>query len=172
MRVEIYFDFLCEYCEMGHQQWQELFPKFPKIEPIWCPCEAHPLESEPYYGRHSHFAIEGMFFIQENGGQLLNYVNQIFSAVWEKRENIEDIALLSHYAESCGVEKAEFQTALELGKYRQKRQEANRYAWQELRLQAVPSYFSESGIYLKSPLGVGISKKQLNEFFEKICLKS
>ena len=171
MKVEIYFDFLCEYCEMGHQQWQELFPKFPQIQPIWCPCEAHPLELEPYYGRHSHFAIEGLFFIQENRGELSNYVNQIFSAVWEKGENIEDIGLLSHYAESCGVDKTEFQTALKLGKYRKKRQQANLYAWQQLHFQAVPSYFSENGICLRSPLGVGISKKQLDEFFEKICLK-
>ncbi|WP_195986097.1 DsbA family protein [Clostridium sp. D33t1_170424_F3] len=168
MKLEIYFDYLCEFCEIGWRYWRELLPAYPQITPVWRPCEAHPRASEPRYGRHSDLAIQGLLFLQGQGGDAAKYNDLIFSAAWRKGENIEDLALLSRYGARCGAEEAAFCEAVRSGRYQAALEEANRRAWDILGLPAVPSYLAENGRRVDASLGIGVSKTQLKQFLEAL----
>jgi len=66
MKIELFFDYICPYCYKGHANLLDLMPKFPELEMIWRPCEAHP--KPEIFAVHSDLAIQGMFFIQEKKG--------------------------------------------------------------------------------------------------------
>ena len=168
MKLEIYFDYLCEYCEMGWRHWRELLPAYPRIIPVWRPCEAHPRASEPRYGRHSDLAIQGMLLLQEQGGDVAAYNDLIFQAAWHSGKNIEDPALLAQYSAKCGVSESVFCGAVSSGRYQAALEGANHHAWGTLAFPAVPSYLAENGRRLDARLGTGVSKAQLNQFLEEL----
>lgn len=168
MKLEIYFDYLCEYCEMGWRHWHELLPAYPRIIPVWRPCEAHPRASEPRYGRHSDLAIQGMLLLQEQGGDIAAYNDLIFQAAWHSGKNIEDPALLAQYSAKCGVSESVFCEAVPSGRYQAALEGANHHAWGTLGFPAVPSYLAENGRRLDARLGTGVSKAQLNQFLEEL----
>lgn len=168
MKLEIYFDYLCEYCEMGWRLWRELLPDYPLITPVWRPCEAHPRASEPHYGRHSDLAIQGMLFLQGQGGNIATYNDLIFQAAWHSGENIENPALLARCGAMCGAAEAAFYEAVCSGRYQAALEEANRHAWGTLGFPAVPSYLAENGRRLDARLGVGVPREQLKQVLEEL----
>lgn len=166
MKLEIYFDYLCEFCELGHRYWKELLPKYPQISPVWCPCEAHPRELEPRYGMYSDLAIQGMFFVQECGGDVEAYNDLLFDAAWRQGKHLEDIGRLAAHAGQCGVNAASFSQALYAQTYKPALQQANRRAWETLGFSAVPSYVLENGRRLDAVLGTGVSRERLEAFLQ------
>ncbi len=163
MKLEIYFDYLCKFCEKGHKDWAALLPLCPWIEPVWRPCEAHPRVSEPGYGMHSDYAIRGMLFLQDHVGNATAYNDLVFGAV-ERRENIEDIDLLAACAGQAGCDPASFAEALRRGDYEEELQRANAQAWDVLQMDAVPTCVLEDGRRLDAVLGVGIPRDKLDQF--------
>ena len=160
MKLEIFFDYLCEFCWMGYQNWVTLFPEFPEIEPVWRPCEAHPRTEEPW-GIHSDLAIQGLLYLQEHGGNVPVYHDSVFHGVYQHGKDIEDTAFLCRCGEKAGVNPKELKAVLSSGSYRQKQLECNRYAYGTCSVFAVPTYRLENGTRLDSILGVGVSRVQL-----------
>ena len=134
MKLEIFFDYLCPFCEMGHSYWCELLPRHPEIEPVWRPCEAHPRAEEPG-GRHSDLAIQGALFVRESGADERAYHDAVFSACYDQGADIEDTQVLAACAVSAGAEKAAFLQALESGAYAAAQRECDRYAYGEKQVQ-------------------------------------
>lgn len=167
MKLEIYFDYLCEFCLMGHRHWSELLPLYPWIEPVWKPCEAHPRNLEPY-GPHSDLAIQGMLYLQEKGLDCACYNKLLFHGFWTLGQNLENITLLSQYGRQAGADPHQFSEAIRSGHYASAQQNNNHYAWEVMGFQAVPSYVLEDGRHLESVLGVGVSKSQLKEFLDRV----
>lgn len=167
MKLEIFFDYLCEFCEEGHRYWRELLPRYPGIEPVYRPCEAHPRLEEPW-GRHSDLAIQGMLFLQERGGDLAAYHDALFRGVYIQGKNIERLDFLAECAQSAGADATPFLEALRSGVYERQQREANRYAYGESGVKAVPTYILEDGRRLDAVLGVGVSKARLEQFFQSV----
>ena len=163
----IYFDYLCEFCELGRRAWEELLPLHPGIEPEWRPCEAHPRTEEPGYGRHSDLAIQGMFFVREQGGDVRLYNSLLFDDIYRRGENPEDMSLLARCARQAGTDPAAFRKAVASGRYEDALREANREAWGTLGLRAVPTFILEDGRRLDAVLGVGVSRTRLAAFLEE-----
>ncbi len=166
LKLEIYFDYLCEFCEKGHRYWTELLPKFPQIVPVWRPCEAHPRAYEPHFPRHSDLAIQGLFFVCEQGGNAALYNELVFAAAWQQRKNMEDMALLAECAARAGVDAHAFVQAIGSGEYTAALEQANAHAWEKLGLQAVPSFILEDGRRLDALLGQGVTKERLEQFLQ------
>lgn len=161
MKLEVFFDYLCEFCEIGHHQFlMELLPRYPHIEPVWRPCEAHPRLTEPE-GRHSDLAIQGMFFVQEQGGDVCVYHDCIYNAVYRRGQNIEDLSVLAQCAFAAGVDTNSFREALENRVYAKRQLDANAYAYETVEVKAVPTFVLGNGSRLDSFLGIGVRKEQL-----------
>lgn len=169
MKLQIYFDYLCPYCEAGWRRWRALLPGFPQIIPQWHPCEAHPRKYESLYGRHSDFATKGMLYIQEIGGDTTRYNDLVFTAAWEKKSDIEDLAVLAECAAECGVETAAFLAAVQSTQYDEALEATNRHAWVTRKLSAVPSFETETGALLVAQPGIGVSEEALRAFLENCC---
>lgn len=165
MKLEIFFDYLCPFCEMGHSYWCELLPRHPEIEPVWRPCEAHPRAEEPG-GRHSDLAIQGALFVRESGADERAYHDAVFSACYDQGADIEDTQVLAACAVSAGAEKAAFLQALESGAYAAAQRECDRYAYGEKQVQAVPTYIFADGRRADAKLGVGVPRDQLAAFLQ------
>lgn len=161
-RLEVFFDYACPYCLRGHEYLKRLCPCHPEIAVVWHPCEAHPRPDR--YGPHSHLCIQGLFFMWEHGADLWAYHDRMFRAALTDRADIEDIDVLARYARGLADTRA-FREALRTGTYRRAQREANVFAWEENRLNAVPSYRMD-GRRLDSVEDVGVTEKQLALFLK------
>ncbi len=141
-QIEVFFDYICPYCNRGIRQFLEILPKYPETQVIWRPCESHP-RPEEYGPFHSDIAIQAMFALEDAGGDLISFHLKVFDAWFTKGERLDDRELLAGLAAQCGGNEQEIYKALTENRYAQKVQEANRYAWEERGLSAVPSYIAK-----------------------------
>ncbi|MBB5336327.1 DsbA family protein [Pectinatus brassicae] len=162
-KLEVFFDYTCPYCYRGHKNLIELLADN-SMEIIWRPCEAHPWPEE--HGTHSDLAIAGMYFIEENDGNLVKYHQLVFAANFAEQKNIADINVLSAIAEQCDVDKNAFKKALQAGKYKELVIAGNKYAWQEKAFSAVPSY-ARGCHTIGSDNGIMVTRQELAEFMVK-----
>ena len=168
MKLEIYYDFLCEFCDMGHRVWTEVLPDFPNISPVYRPCEAHPREVEPGYGMHSDIAAQGLYCVLDSGNDAHAYNAAVFEAAWRHGQSLEDIGVLARCASKAGADEAAFTEALRSGAYAQRVQSANNHAWGTLALPAVPSFVLEDGRVLEALPLVGVTRERLVRFLQSV----
>ncbi len=166
MQLEVFFDYACPYCYRGHKNLLELLPDYPKLQVLWQPCEAHPRPEE--YSVHSDLAIQGMYFIRDNGGDLMKYHLLVFGGMFDRGENISDPERLSAYAAQCSVDPKAFREALWDGRYLAELERANELAWEELAFGAVPSYRC-NGQVIGSRDGIMVSKGTLDAFLRSLA---
>lgn len=96
MKLELFFDYICPYCYRGHRMFLELLPLYPGLEVIWRPCESHPRPENTY--RHSDMAIQGMYYLEECGGDLSSYHRLVYEAHFEKGLDISNCSVLAGLA--------------------------------------------------------------------------
>ena len=161
MILEIFFDYACPYCLRGHEYLVELI-RGSQIEPVWCPCEAHPRPEN--YGPHSDLCIQGMFFALEQGADIWAYHEIMYRAALKDNIDIENIYALAACVEGL-LDPDMFCTAISSGKYRKALVHANDYAYEKSGVWTVPAY-RMNGRKLDSVEGVGVTKAQLLRFLK------
>jgi len=147
----------------------ELLPKYPDVKILWKPIEAHPRHEEPDHRPYVDLIVQGCLFIQETGGDEYAFTQRVYKAHFEENLNVEDISVLVKCAAESGVaDTAAFKTALADAKYEKAMLDANDYAYEQKGVWAVPAFVC-GDIRLDAVGGVGITKEQLDTFFEKCC---
>ena len=162
-KMEVFYDYACPYCQKGHEYLIELLQRHPDIEVDWHPCESHPRPER--FGLHSDLCIQGFFFAQQIGADVLDYHNRMYDAALKKRVNIESHDELARIVQGL-LEPSDFLKALKSGKYEKKVAEANDYAYEHSGVWAVPAY-RMNGRKLDSIEDVGITKEQLADFMSE-----
>ncbi len=157
-KLEVFFDYTCPYCRRGHEDLTALLPKYPDIEVIWRPCEAHPRPEE--YGRHSDLCVQSLLFALEQGADIWAFHRRMYEAAFSV--NIEDPEEL---ARSLGGDTAALTEALRSGRYAQKCLDANDYAYEQSGVWVLPAYRMD-GKSLDSEAGIGVGREQLDEFLK------
>jgi len=164
-QLEVYFDYLCPYCYKGHANLKDLLKEFSDISVIWRPCEAHP---RPEVCKvYTDVANMGMFFVRDQGGDVLRYIEAVYEAGLGKGKRIDDPNVLAPIAEECGVDPVAFCAALKDGRYQKEALDANRLAWEEKGWEAVPSYSSGTK-KIGSKGGVLVPKEELRSFLKSL----
>ena len=159
-KMEIFFDYACPYCLRGHEYLLDVMGKHPDVEPDWRPCEAHPRPET--HGPHTDLCARGMFFARDNGVDLWRYHARVYQLALNDRIDIEDIdALAQGLADLLDADA--LSAALRSGAYVDELDQANRHAYEESGVWAVPAY-RMNGKRLDSAEGVGITKGQLDGF--------
>jgi len=147
----------------------ELLPKYPKVEILWKPVEAHPRHEEPDHRPYVDLIVQGCLYIQDTGGDELAFTNRVYKAHYDENANVEDIAVLVKCAAESGVaDITAFEAALKSEKYKQAMLDANDYAYELKGVWAVPTFVC-GDIRLDAVGGVGITKQELEEFLKKCC---
>ena len=158
--LEVFYDYSCPYCLIGHEYLVDLLPHYPAVEVKWCPCEAHPRPEQ--YAHHSDLCIQGYYYFLDNGLDVWKYHEVMYkAAVTDRREkgvNIDDAAALAPYVEGL-ADPATFEVAIKSADYARVH-EANVYAFETNKVWAVPS-FRMDGIKLDAVEGVGITRQML-----------
>ena len=144
-------------------------PKYPKVEILWKPVEAHPRHEEPDHRPYVDLIVQGCLYIQDTGGDELAFTNRVYKAHYDENANVEDIAVLVKCAAESGVaDITAFEAALKSEKYKQAMLDANDYAYELKGVWAVPTFVC-GDIRLDAVGGVGITKQELEEFLKKCC---
>ncbi len=158
-KVEVFFDYICPYCDEGIRQFLKILPNYKDVQVIWRPCESHP---RPEYATiHSDCAIQAMYVLREQNGDLIKFHLQVFDAYFRQNRRIDDPSLLASLVGNCGGNKTEAARALRENRYAAEVLEGNRYAWEEKQLYAVPSYVcGEKSALSRDGILVPISKVQ------------
>jgi len=163
-KLEVFFDYACPFCLRGHEYLKELHPRYPEIEIVWRPCEAHPRPER--YGPHSDLCMQGMFFALDHGVDIWEYHERMFRAALKDRADIERVDVLADIVADL-IDVDEFRRSLESGEYAENQREGNDYAYGRCGVWAVPSY-RMAGRKLDSIEGVGVTKDQLERFMEGV----
>jgi len=162
-KLEVYFDYACPFCLKGHEHLRELLPRYPDIEVVWRPCEAHPRPE--HYGRHSDLCIQGLFFAIDNDADIWGYHDRMFNAALKEKINIEDPKVIAGHVHGL-LDPDALLNALQNDAYARAVSDANDYAYEQSGVWAVPSYRMD-GRKLDSVEGIGVSKAQLEAFIQK-----
>jgi len=146
-----------------------VLPKYPDVEILWKPVEAHPRNEEPDHRPYVDLIVQGCLYIQETGGDVLAFTNRVYKAHFDEGLNVEEISVLVKCAVESGVaDTAAFEDALKNAKYEKAMLDANDYAYEQKGVWAVPTFVC-GDIRLDAEGGIGITKKQLDTFFQKCC---
>jgi len=159
-KLEVFFDYACPYCLTGHEYLVELLPKFPDIEVIWRPCEAHPRPEE--YERYSDLCVEGLFYAIDNNADIMDFHMRMYNAACKDGVDIEDPDALSEAFKDL-FDPDDMAKALKSRKYEKAVLEANDYAFELNDVWFIPA-FRMGGKKLDSEGGIGITKKQLEDY--------
>lgn len=162
-KLEVFFDYSCPYCLKGHENLLEILPDYPDIQPVWCPCEAHPRPET--YEPHSDLCIQGMFYVMEHGLNLMDYHSLMYKACLTDRIDAGNLEALAGYIDGS-FDGEDFKKEIKSGKYINALAAANRYAYEKSRVWAVPSY-RLNGMKLHAIENIGVTKEQLKEFINQ-----
>ena len=163
-KLEVFFDYVCPFCKAGHELLEQEMPRYPGLDIVWCPCEAHPRPDS--FGPHSDLCIEGMFFAQGQGVDLWEYHRQMYEVAAAGCVNIEDPRELAHSVPRL-LEPQTFLAALQSGRYKKMVQDANQYAYEQNGVWAVPAYRMGKR-RLDATEDVGITGEQLRDFLKGV----
>jgi predicted DsbA family dithiol-disulfide isomerase len=168
--LEVFFDYICPFCKKGYEYLTELIAEepdlFTDISIEWQPCEAHPRPES--FGLHSDLCIQGMYFAEDTGADILKYHTRMFDAALVSRINIEDASVLAEFVSDI-VDAEAFKEALTSGRYEESGQAGNDYAYKTSHVWAVPSYRMD-GQELNAVENVGVTKEDLRAFFRPVIL--
>jgi predicted DsbA family dithiol-disulfide isomerase len=170
LKIRVYSDFVCPFCYIGEKPLMEAIQgKDVEIEWMPFELRPEPVEPlspnsdyiqqawhqsvKPLSARfgvnmelpdidpvpRTHFAHEGYQYAKEQG-KALEYVRAVFSAYWQEGKDISDIAVLTEAAEKIGLNKEEFQEALETRRFKDAHQQALQHAYEEAQITAVPTF--------------------------------
>lgn len=88
---------------------------------------------------YTHLAFEGFQFAKEKGlGS--EYTDRMFRAFFQEELDIGEVDTLTKLAGEIGLNEREFREALESRKYKAAHQQALRHAYEEVGVQAVPTF--------------------------------
>ncbi|MCG7406141.1 DsbA family oxidoreductase [Paenibacillus sp. ACRRX] len=93
------------------------------------------LSPHPY----THLAFEGCQFAKERG-KGNEFHHRVFTAFFQEEQNIEDVEVLTNLAGDVGLPMEEFKEALESRQYSEAHQAALQHAYEEARINAVPTF--------------------------------
>jgi predicted DsbA family dithiol-disulfide isomerase len=161
---EMFFDYTCPFCKKGYEYLEELIAEdadlFTDIKIEWHPCEAHPRPES--YGLHSDLCIQGMYFAEDAGADIWRYHTRMFDAALVSQINIEDASVLAEFVSDI-VDAEAFTEALTSGRYKERGQVGNDYAYKTSGVWVVPS-FRLNGKELNAVENVGVTKEELRTF--------
>ena len=160
--LEVFFDYACPYCLMGHEDLIKLLRDRPQIEVVWRPCESHPRPER--HGMHSDLCIQGMFFAADNGVELWAYHERAYALILKRQVNVENPDILAECFSDL-LDAHALREALQSGKYQKTQQEANDYAYDSSGVWAVPAY-RMGGKRLDAIEGVGVAAARLRAFLD------
>ena len=147
----------------------EVLPKYPNVEILWKPIEAHPRHEEPDHRPYVDLIVQGCLYIQATGGDELAFTERVYKAHFEEELNVEDISVLVKCATESGVADVNaFKDALTNATYEKAMLDANDYAYEQKGVWAVPTFIC-GDIRLDAVGGIGITKHQLDTFFKECC---
>jgi len=161
-KLEMFFDYSCPYCLTGHEYLLEVLPKFPDIEVIWRPCEAHPRPEE--YERYSDLCVAGLFYAIDKNVDIMDFHMRMYNAACKDGIDIENAKALSEAFRGL-LDPEDMAKALESRKYEQAVLDANDYAYESNDVWFVPA-FRMNGKKLNAEGGIGISKSGLEEYLK------
>ena len=142
--IEVFFDYYCPYCLMGHEQLVEFSRGKPELEIIWRPCEIYKLPGNYSGTKRPDICIQGMFFAADNGLDLWEYHKRVYALIHKDKVNAEDTGAFKKAFEDFFDVNA-FNQALASGKYNNKTEEANRFAFSRTGIHVVTTYRADGG---------------------------
>jgi predicted DsbA family dithiol-disulfide isomerase len=165
IKIEMFFDHTCPFCYRGHNYLMGLLPKYPDVQILWRPIEAHPKIEEPEHKPYEDLAVQGALFVRDMGGDELAYHERVYRAIFEEHLKADDISVLTRCAGEIGAETAAFEAALRSAKYEKVQREANDYAYEINKVWCVPSFVCGDK-RLDAIGGVGVTPEQLDSFWQ------
>jgi predicted DsbA family dithiol-disulfide isomerase len=170
LKIKIYSDYVCPFCFLGEQPLKEaikdkdveiewmpfelrpypnetLRPEGDYLQNTWKQ-SVYPMAEQmdvhivlpnvspqPY----THLAFEGYQYAKEKG-KGNEYNDRMFRAFFQEEQDIGDIDVLTKLAGEIGLDEKEYREALETRKYKEAHKKALEHAYNEAKIQAVPTF--------------------------------
>lgn len=141
-RLEVFFDYNCPYCKMGHEQLLAFLPARPGLALVWHPCEISFFKKTR--GAAPDIGLQAALFAAERGADMLALHTRMYGLALEEKAGAKDIGALAGALKDL-LDESALKEALESGAYARKLEESNRLAFNELGVHVVPTYRADGG---------------------------
>ena len=173
-KLEVFFDYHCPYCLKGHDQLIQFIQEQLQLaqeqsaqrqlvreqseqvqrglEIIWHPCEIGKLKNFTRT-EHTDICAQGLFFALDIANSMRNspdkidiwqYHQKVYDLIFKDRANVSDVNVLSKALEGI-LDVGAFREAIKSGKYNERVNDSNQYAFQETGIHVVPTYRVDGG---------------------------
>ena len=163
-KIEIFYDYECPYCKMGYETLLEVLPEFPKMDIEWIPVESHPRPED--HPPHTDLCLQSYYIAKELGADMTKFHPLMYQAVSIERQDVEKPEVLAAILKSI-VDSKKFLELLKSEKYNHKVEENNDLAYEKKGVWYVPA-FRAGELKLDAKGGIGVSKKEVFDFLEKV----
>jgi len=167
-KFSFFYDYECPYCKKGWEDLKALLPSYGGMEIDWRPIEAHP---RPESCRpHTDLCVQAFYVAKELGADMDAFNKSLFLAVSIERQDVEKEEVLGEILHGIVDSKAFFEI-LNSGKYASMVAENNDLAYEKNGVWFVPALRAdgpEGALRLDAKGGVGVSRKEIVDFLEKV----
>ena len=165
-KIQVFYDYECPYCKKGHETLLDLLPDYPEIEIEWRPVECHPRPEEGHRP-HTDLCVQAFYIALDLGADMAVFHTLLYQAVAMERQNVENPEILAGIIEGI-LDREKFLNLLNSGNYAPKVNENNDLAYEKEGVWFVPA-FRAGNLKLDAQGGIGVSKKEVKDFLDKIC---
>jgi len=190
--IKVYFDYVCPYCLIAHENVRKFQAKYPAIGYDWKPweiCPETPTEGivldfscvsptlaklaeeagfqiqSPSIQPNSHVALMSLFYAKENG-RLEQYNNAVFKALWEGSKNIGELTTMSRIIGEIGLDSKDYNRTMKnhRDKYAAMLEESETDAIDD-DIQLAPTF-----VFGDKQIIGNVSARKIDRFIEKIAV--
>ena len=190
--IKVYFDYVCPYCLIAHENVHRFQAKYPVIRYDWKPWEICPetptkgividygcvsptlakLAEEAGFQIHppsiqpnSHMALMSLFYAKEHG-KLEQYNNAVFKALWEESKNIGELATISRIIGEIGLDYRDYNRTMRNNrdKYTAMLEESESNAIDD-DIQFAPTF-----VFQEQRIVGNVSARKIDRFIENIAV--
>ena len=163
-KFQLFYDYECPYCKMGHETLMELLPQYPQSEIEWRPIEAHPRPEN--HNPHTDLAVISFYIALELGADMDKFHALMYQAISIERRNVEDPEILFSIIKNI-VDRKKFMELLNSNKYASKPAENNDLAYEKEGVWFVPA-FRAGTLKLDAKGVIGVSKSEVKDFLDNL----
>ncbi|MDR0995625.1 MAG: DsbA family protein [Tannerella sp.] len=163
MRIDIWSDIACPYCYKGKHLLEEALEGFPQAADV--ELRLHSYELRP--GAEKNNTADALRLVQlaQEKGLAPEMEEALFTAYFDRKEDVSNPALLLHLGKGVGLEETEIRQLLAGDRFRQSLTDDQREAEEKYALEYIPFYLLNESLVIQGILSAEDYAKALREAY-------
>jgi predicted DsbA family dithiol-disulfide isomerase len=166
-KLQIFYDYSCPFCKKGYESFLKVItPHKNDLEIEWIPIESHPRPETAH--PHTDLCVQAFYIICELNADISAFHSAMYDSVVIQRKDVEKKEIVTDIVKDI-VDPVKFLNILESGKYADKANQNNDFAYEKSGVWVVPA-FRLNNQKLDATGGIGVTDLQISDFLKSSIL--